>query len=137
MDTFGCAIDCIDGRAQMPVIEWVKFHGSVQYVDMITEPGADGCLAREDSKITNRIHHTTQVAIRAHNPSIIAVCGHFDCVANPVSNEEHIADIKKSAGIVGHWVPEIRVVGLFVNEFGSIDLICDSNEGKSEIKSFL
>lgn len=137
MDTFGCAINCIDGRAQVPVIEWVKFHAGVQFVDIISEPGADGCLAREDVAKTKRIHDTTQTAIRVHNPSIIAVCGHFDCIGNPVSNEEHIVDIQKAAAAVGHWAPEIRVVGLFVNEFGSVDLVCDSNEGNRELRSFL
>ena len=134
---FGCAINCIDGRAQTPVTEWVKFHMGVQYVDMITEPGADGALAKEEQEKTAQIHKALRLAIGAHHPGIIAVCGHFDCVANPVSNEEHLEDIRRSVIIVSGWVPEIRVVGLFVNEFGAVDLVSDSNEGNPEIRSYL
>src|SRR5690606_33072319 len=43
--TFVTAINCIDGRAQDPVAEWMRDRFSVRYVDTITEAGADGILA--------------------------------------------------------------------------------------------
>jgi len=36
--TFATAINCMDGRAQLPVIEWIKEKQPVGFVDMITEP---------------------------------------------------------------------------------------------------
>src|SRR5260221_2454579 len=42
--TFGTAINCMDGRVQTPIADWVKMHFSVTLVDMITEAGADGNL---------------------------------------------------------------------------------------------
>jgi len=42
---FATAINCMDGRCQLPVIEWMKKRYGVEYVDMITEPGPDGVLA--------------------------------------------------------------------------------------------
>jgi hypothetical protein len=42
---FATAINCIDGRTQNPVIEWMRKHYSVSYADMITEPGVDAILA--------------------------------------------------------------------------------------------
>jgi hypothetical protein len=38
---FAAAINCMDGRAQLPVIEWLKRECGVDYVDTITEPGPD------------------------------------------------------------------------------------------------
>jgi len=38
-------LNCIDGRVQLPVIEWIKQNYGVDHVDMITEPGMDGFLA--------------------------------------------------------------------------------------------
>lgn len=38
---FGTALNCIDGRAQILVISWVKESFGVDYVDMIIEPGMD------------------------------------------------------------------------------------------------
>ncbi len=36
---FAVAINCMDGRIQIPVIDYVKKRFHVRYVDMITEPG--------------------------------------------------------------------------------------------------
>lgn len=35
---FAAAINCMDGRTQVPVIEFLKNKYGVDYVDMITEP---------------------------------------------------------------------------------------------------
>ena len=43
--SFGTAINCIDGRVQLPVINWMKATHHVDWVDVITEPGADEALA--------------------------------------------------------------------------------------------
>ena len=134
---FGCAINCIDGRAQIAVIEWVKFHGGVQYVDVITEPGADGVVSGNLSGDLDQIYRNTNVSMTAHTPGVIAIAGHHDCAGNPASNEEHREQISRAAGVVQQWYPSVRVVGLFVNEFGTIDVICDSAEGEAEIRSFL
>ncbi|MCK4433251.1 MAG: hypothetical protein KAV48_04880, partial [Methanomicrobia archaeon] len=42
---FATAINCMDGRVQIPVIEWLKRKYSASYVDMITEPGPNKILA--------------------------------------------------------------------------------------------
>ena len=35
---FATAINCIDGRAQRPVSEWMRINFSVDFVDTITQP---------------------------------------------------------------------------------------------------
>ncbi len=37
--SFCTAINCMDGRTQLPVIEFLKNKLSVEYVDTVTEPG--------------------------------------------------------------------------------------------------
>lgn len=44
-------LNCIDGRAQLPVIQWITLNYQVDYVDMVTEPGMDGILADEHSDL--------------------------------------------------------------------------------------
>ena len=39
--SFGTVLNCIDGRTQIPVINWIKENFNVEYVDLITEPGMD------------------------------------------------------------------------------------------------
>jgi S-methylmethionine-dependent homocysteine/selenocysteine methylase len=56
---FGTAINCMDGRTQLPVLDWVKKNYDVDYVDMITEAGADKILAEslpENLELINKIN---------------------------------------------------------------------------------
>ena len=39
MNTFFTAINCMDGRVQLPVIKYVQEKFDILFVDMITEPG--------------------------------------------------------------------------------------------------
>ena len=48
---FATCLNCIDGRVQIPVIQWIKENYNVEYVDMITEPGIDGVLTSEGINI--------------------------------------------------------------------------------------
>lgn len=43
--TFAAVINCMDGRTQVPVIEFMKSRCGVDYVDMVTEPGPVKILA--------------------------------------------------------------------------------------------
>ncbi len=42
---FGTVINCMDGRVQDPVAHWLREAYHLDYVDAITEPGADRVLA--------------------------------------------------------------------------------------------
>ncbi len=42
---FGTVLNCIDGRVQIPVTNWLKENFDVDYVDLITEPGIDKVLS--------------------------------------------------------------------------------------------
>ena len=37
--TFATAINCIDGRTHLPVIDYMRGQFGVDFVDMVTEPG--------------------------------------------------------------------------------------------------
>jgi len=137
MDIFGTAINCIDGRAQAPVADWIKLNSHVHYVDMITEPGVDKVLAEGKSAITSSIYEKTRVSIDRHQSRIVAVVGHFDCAANPVSVEEHKQMIAESVELLLTWNLGVRIAGLYVNEWSAIDLIYDSEVEFQEMKSFL
>ena len=44
---FATCLNCMDGRAQLPVINWIMENYDIKYVDMITEAGINGFLADE------------------------------------------------------------------------------------------
>ena len=122
---FGTAISCIDGRVQQPLSDWLKLYCHVRWVDLITEPGPDLVLTAGDPATLETIRHKVSFSVRAHGSHVVAVSGHHDCAANPASHEEHLAQIRRSADIVAGWGLPVRVVGLWVNEWGWVDLVCE------------
>jgi len=71
---FGTAINCMDGRTQIPVIEWMRKRHGVSYVDMITEPGVDAVLAaNDDAQTIESIKREVGISTEKHGSRIIAV----------------------------------------------------------------
>lgn len=135
---FGAIINCIDGRAQLPASDWVRFHGGVDYVDTITEPGIVRSLSAGNTKVIEYVREKLQVSVSVHKTEIAAVIGHFDCRANPVDFEQHKKQIAKSAELIKNWKLPLRIAGLYVNEWNSIDVIFDSADEEHKVaRSFL
>ena len=132
---FATAINCIDGRAQIPALDWIRLHLNVEYVDLITEPGADKILALE-TDIASAIHAKVEFLARVHDPVAITIAGHHDCLANPVSREEHMELIREAVKTIHSWRIVDRAVGIWVNEWGCVDLVVDT-EAKGEAISYL
>ena len=120
---FGTAINCIDGRTQNPVSQWIKENYSVDYVDTVTEPGCDKVLLEVDDDKIEHIKSKLLISIKAHNSSLIVIAGHHDCAANPVSKEEHLAQIKKSINIIKSWNFPVKVIGVWVNDQWKVEQI--------------
>jgi len=120
---FGTAINCIDGRTQAPVSDWIKENHSVDYVDVITEPGCDKVLLEVDYNKIDHIKSKLLISIKAHNSSLIVIAGHYDCAGNPVSKEEHLTQIKKSINIIKSWNFPVKVIGVWVNDQWKIEQV--------------
>ncbi len=120
---FGTAINCIDGRTQAPVSDWIKENHSVDYVDTITEPGCDKVLLEADYVKIEHIKSKLLISIKAHNSSLIVIAGHYDCAGNPVSKEEHLTQIKKSINIIKSWNFPVKVLGVWVNDQWKIEQV--------------
>ena len=136
MDTFATAITCIDGRVQQPVADWVKLHFNVRYVDLITEPGPDRALSRGAAEVITAMVRKAWFSIDHHNSSIVVLAGHDACAANPVSKEEHFEQILEGVRVLISYELPARIVGLWVNEWGSVDLVWDTKERES-MRSYL
>ena len=120
---FGTAINCIDGRTQNPVSQWIKENYSVDYVDTVTEPGSDKVLLEVDYGKIEQIKSKILISIKAHNSSLIVIAGHHDCAGNPVSKEEHLTQIKKSINIIKSWNFPVKVVGIWVNDQWNVEVV--------------
>jgi len=114
---FATAINCIDGRTQEPVIDFVRRKFSVDYVDMITEPGPDKILSEnKKSGITKSIKDNVLISTDKHKSRVIVIVGHHDCAADPVEKEEHYRQIKEAVQNIKEWNLDVDVYGVWVDK---------------------
>ena len=118
---FATSVSCMDGRIQIPVTNWIKENFSVDYVDTITEPGIDKLVA--DNTDLESIKTKVGISINKHESELIVVSGHYDCAGNPVSNEEHITQIKKGIEVISSWNLGVKVVGVWVDDTWKINTV--------------
>ena len=135
-NTFATAITCIDGRVQQPVADWMKLHTNVQYVDLVTEPGPDKVLSSESTFVVDEIIRKVTFSVRYHESPVVALCGHHDCAANHSNREEHIEQIIEGVRVLMSYRLNVRLLGLWLNEWNSIELVWDTQE-KAQRSSFL
>jgi hypothetical protein len=130
---FVTAINCIDGRVQELVYNWLKTSYEADYVDMITEPGPDKVLSEGPLEIIESIKRKVAISVDCHCSHVIAIIGHYDCAANPVIREDHCIQIVKSVEIVKTWGFPAQVLGLWINENWEIEVLnCELEEVASE-----
>ena len=118
---FATSVSCMDGRIQIPLTNWIKENFSVDYVDTITEPGIDKQVA--DNTDLESIKTKVGISINKHESELIVVSGHYDCAGNPVSNEEHITQIKKGMEVISSWNLGVKVVGVWVDDTWKINTV--------------
>ena len=129
-DKFATAITCIDGRVQQPIVDWMKLNTNVDYVDLITEPGPDKALNDGPVHIINEIVRKVSFSILHHSSNIVAVTGHHDCAANDADKEEHIEQILEAIRVLLSYQIKARILGLWLNEWNSVELVWDTQERK-------
>lgn len=113
---FCTAINCMDGRTQLPVIDHLRRRFDVPYVDMITEAGPARVLGRgeEDPRVRS-ILARCDVSVDAHASVGIAVVGHHDCAGDPAGYEEQRSRIEAATDMLRLRYPGLPVVGLWVD----------------------
>ena len=118
---FATSVSCIDGRIQFPLAKWIKENYSVDYVDAITEPGVDKKIVANSD--LESIKTKVGISINAHQSELIVISGHHDCAGNPVSDEEHIAQIRKGVEIISSWNLSVKIIGVWIDGSWSINLL--------------
>ena len=115
--SFCTAINCMDGRVQLPVIEYMKKKFTIDYVDMITEPGPNKILAEDsDYKLIESIFSRIEISVKKHGSKHIAIIGHFDCAGNPANQEEQWLHTLEAVKTVKERFKNTEVIGLWVNK---------------------
>jgi hypothetical protein len=114
---FATAINCMDGRVQVPANEWLRKKFKVDYIDTITEPGPNKILAEnKDSVAIDSIKRRVAISINKHGSKYIAVLGHYDCAGNQVDKKSQLAHIRLAVKTVNSWGFPVEAIGLWVDE---------------------
>lgn len=113
---FVTAVNCMDGRVQEPVIGWMKETFQADYVDMITEPGADKQVIDGEQSTKDSVKHRIGISVTRHHSDTVAIVGHYDCAGNPGDKEQHVQQVEECVNVVKSWFPEINVIGLWVGQ---------------------
>lgn len=112
---FACAINCMDGRVQDAVKNYMQKNYNADWVDQITEPGPIKILAENTEKqIIENIKKRVDISVNHHGSKIVAIVGHEDCAGNPVSKEEQILQLKKSEEVVKSFGFDTEITLLYV-----------------------
>jgi len=123
MAKFVTAINCMDGRVQEPVLQWMKEKYQADYVDMITEAGPNKILLYGPDEKIESIKEKLNISYEKHESKVLAIAGHYDCAGYPVSREKKIGKIKHSIELIQSWGLEMEIVGLYINENWEIEVV--------------
>ncbi len=121
---FATAINCMDGRVQLPVINWLRENLSVDYVDMITEPGPDKILAQGSAATQDSIKARVLISVNKHGSDTILVAAHHDCAGNPVTRAQHEEHVRQSIIRIQSWnLPVKRIFGAWIGESWKVEIV--------------
>lgn len=121
--TFVTAVNCMDGRVQRPVFDWLKEQYGVDYVDMVTEAGPNKVLLEGNPDQIQSVRSRIEVSLNAHGSKVIAIAGHHDCAGNPVPKDVKWEQTKESVQRLKSWYGDVEVIGLWVNENWEVEKV--------------
>lgn len=113
---FAVVLNCIDGRAQQPLLNWMRSQYDVDYADVVTEPGIDALLASGPRTSREAVLDKVCVSRLAHLSCYLVVAGHHDCAANPVPRPVHEQQIRTAVHWLRSALPRFDVAGVYLDE---------------------
>lgn len=124
-ETFFTVVGCMDGRIQEIMAKYGSEKFNAEYPDTITEAGIVGLIANPpaggpDPEFVNNLKFKLLVSIEKHHSKGILVDGHAECAGNPVSDEQHKDDVRKSVEFIRSLIEDrVPVIGIFVERTGN------------------
>lgn len=114
--SFATTINCMDGRVQTCVNEYVRKRFGVDYVDVITEAGPVAVVAdRPESPEMASIVKRLGVSVDKHASVGVALVAHHDCAGNPVDEATQREQLERAVAALKDRRPQLPVTGLWVN----------------------
>jgi carbonic anhydrase len=122
--SFGTAVNCMDGRVQLPVNEYLRDRYGIEYVDTITEAGPVRILSNPIDPTVGSIIGRVELSVAEHGSKLVAVAAHAECAGNTVAEEEQRRQITESVRHIAERFPAVTVVGLWVGDDWGVEHVC-------------
>ena len=121
---FCVAVNCMDGRVQLPVIEFLKKRFKADFVDNITEISAEQILAGETNRrqvqsIVDRI----DLSMARHKPVAIAVVACEQGAGDNSDKQKQIEHLDLSVKFLKRQYSAIEVIGLCIDKNWNVNEI--------------
>ncbi|MFC0230409.1 carbonic anhydrase [Bhargavaea ullalensis] len=120
---FVTVINCMDGRVQEPVIQWMKNRYNAKYVDSVTEAGPNKVLLSNNQDKIDAIIERVRVSTDKHGSTVLAIAGHYDCAGHAVDGELKKARIRESIELISTWGLDVEIIGLYVNDQWQVEVV--------------
>ena len=121
--SFYTAINCMDGRIQEPVTNYIKKKYNVLFVDMITGAGPVKILSNKKSENLESLISCIDISLKKHKSKGIVIVAHYDCAGNPISDEEQKKLLQKSVIFLANKYINVSVCGLWVDKNSKVEQI--------------
>lgn len=133
--SFYTAINCMDGRVQLPVIKYLSIRFKAEYIDSVTEAGPVLYLAeRTGCEQAKSILRRTDISINEHGSTGIAVIAHHDCAGNPVDDRTQISQLPQAVNFLARRYQNVKIIGLWLDSNWSVREICSTSKASIPAK---
>lgn len=123
--SFCVAINCMDGRVQLPVISYLQERLGVEHVDSVTDPGPVRLLAEAtDEGACQSIRDRVALSVEKHGSRVIAVAAHHDCAGNPAPEQVQRRQLAQAVEHVAGLFPGNTVLGLWIDDEWNVSEVC-------------
>ena len=121
--SFYTAINCMDGRIQETVANYIRKKYNVLFVDMITDAGPVKILSNKKTDNLKSIISCIDISLKKHKSKGIAIVAHYDCSGNPISDEEQKKLLQKAVIFLENKYINVSVCGLWVDKNRKVEKI--------------
>jgi hypothetical protein len=119
----------MDGRVQLPVIKYLSNRFNADYIDSVTEAAPVLYLAeRTGSEQAKSILRRTDISIKKHKSTGIAVIAHHDCAGNPVDDQRQISQLTPAVNFLAEHYPNVEITGLWLDSNFQVKQICSTSK---------
>ncbi len=119
---FCTAINCMDGRVQLTVINFMQKRFGAVDVDMITEPGPNKILAEGvDTAAVSSVQRRVDISLEKHKSCGMAIVGHEDCGGNPAEKPEQLQQLVAARLFLKETYPDVECIALWVDLKGNTE----------------